>query len=288
MAQNRLTQHQPSAFNEEVALLPTKSASPIKIGNGSPGAQPALAADNGRVEQERPGSQRGSPRHTAGTTVANNGQSPKEHKGLADESTLASPQAETNASPTAPAESAGTANVLSAAVQHASQGSPKAEDGVNDPTQSGPADSVQELSAHSQSAEPGKVSSPPSSPVKQAIPFSSQANTESPAAAVPVEMQRAASLHQTAAASSSGRDAMQPQASLPVDSHARAAAVAEAIKRASQASEPEQAATQGMVQPLKCLQSCQYVYIQYNCSLAVSKCCCIHPQSTNVDLLWDI
>ena len=257
MTQTSLTQHQPPAFDEELALSPTKSASPVEIGNGSPGAQSALAAGTGRAEQVRPGSQHGSPRHTAGTTVANNGQSPKDHKGPADEYISASPQAETNASPIVSAEPAGTANVPSADVWHASQDVNKIEDGINDPSQSAPADNVQdqESSAHSQSAEPGKVSTPPSSPVKQAIPFSSQANTkrpEAPAAAAPAEIQRAASLHQAATASSSGRDAMQPQASLPVDSHARAAAVAEAIKRASQAIEPDQAATQGVVQPPKC------------------------------------
>ena len=250
MTQTSLTQHQPPAFDKEVALSLNKSASPVKTGNGSPGAQSAHAADTGRAEQVQSGSQHDSPRHTAGMTATNSSQSPKDHKGPADELTPASPLLETNASPTASAEPADAANPPSANVLHASQDLSKGEDGIKDPPQSGTADSVQdqqEVSAHSQSAESGelKVSSPPSSPVKQAIPFSSQANTESAEAAAPADIQRVASLHQTIADSSVRTDAMQPQAPLPVDSYARAAAVAEAIKRASQASEPDQTATQG-------------------------------------------
>lgn len=258
MTQARLTQHQPPAFKEEAAPSPTRSVSPAKIGNGSPGAKSALAADTSRAEQMQPGRQHASPRHTAGTTVTNNGQSPKEHKGPADESMPASPQAETNASPVTLAEPGGIANAPSAHVLPASQDFSKAEDGIHDPSQSGTADIVQnqqDTSSHSRSAEAGEceVSSPASSPVKQAIPVSSQAITESREAAAPADIQRAASLHQNAAASSSGRDVMQPQASLPVDSHAQAAAVAEAIKGAARASQPEQAATQGTVQLLYCL-----------------------------------
>lgn len=267
MTQTRLTQHQPPPFNEEAAPSPIRSASPVKIGNGSPGAESALAADTARAEQMQPARQHASPRHTAGTAVTNNGQSPKERQGPAVESIPTSAQAETNASPTASAEPGGTANAHSADVLHVSQDFSKGEDGTLDPSHLGPADSVQnqqDSSSHSQSAEAGEleVSSTPSSPVKQAIPFSSQAETESPEAAAPADIQRAALLRQTAAASSSGRDVMQPQASLPVDLDARAAAVAEAIKGAARASEPEKAATQGTVQLLYCLQSCWYVHNQ--------------------------
>ena len=277
MTQTSLTQHQPQAFDEEVALSPTKSASTVKIGNGSPGAQSALPADTGRAYQVQSTSQHDSPRRTAGGIATNSGQSSKDHQGPADELIPASRQAE--ASPTASAEPAGIANAPSVNVLHTSQDLSK--DDINNGSQSDTADSVQnqqKSSGHSRSAEAGalKVPSPPSSPVKQDIPFKSQGNAKSPKAAAPEDIERAASSPATAA-SSIGRDAMQPQALLPADSHARAAAVADAIKRASQAIEPEQTATQGKVQPMYCLQSCRYVHIQLGCIKVL-----LHPPTEHI------
>lgn len=209
----------------------------------------------------------------AGTNVTNSSQSLEMQKEPTDNPIPASPKADTDAMPTASAEP-----VPSDSVVHASQDSPEVEDSVDNPPQSGVADTVQghqASSAQSQPAEAGELEV--SSPVKQAIPFSSQANTEIPAAVAPADAERATSLQLTAAPSSSGRDAMQPQASLPADSQARAAAVAEAIKRASRASEPEQAATQGMVQPSYCFKSCKCMYLYLlHMYPAVTLCSCIN------------
>lgn len=253
---------QPPAFDEEVMVSPTKSVSSSKIGNGSPGAQSAFSANTDRAEQMQSGSHHGSLGHMAGTNVTNSSQFWAEQKEPTDELIPGSPKADTDASPTASAEP-----VPSDSVVHASQDSLEVEHGVDNQPQSGVADSVQDHqapSAQSQPAEAGEVQvSPPSSPVQQAVPFSSQANTESPAAVAPADAEKATSLQLTEAASTSGRGAMQSQASLPADSQARAAAVAEAIKRASRASEPEQAATQGTVQPSYCFKSCKCMYICY-------------------------
>lgn len=252
---------QPPAFDEAVTVSPTKSVSSGKIGNGSPGAQSASSANTAGAEQVQSGNHQGSLGHMRGIVVSNSSQSLEEQKEPTDEPIPASPKADTDATPTASAEP-----VPSDSIVHASQSSTEVEDGVNNSPQPDAADSVQDYqasSAQSQSADARELRvSPPSSPVKQAIPFSSQANVE---AAAPADAERATSLQLTAAASTSGRDAMQPQASLPADSQARAAAVAEAIKRASRASEPEQAATQGMVQPSYCFKSCKcrYLYLSH-------------------------
>ena len=299
---------QTPAFDEEVTVSLTKSVSPVKIGNGSPGAHSASSANTDRAEQVHFGSHQDSLGQMAGTDVTNSSQSSEEQKEPTDNPIPASPKADTDATPTASAEP-----LPSDSVVHASQDSPEVEDGVGNQPQSGVGDIVQGLQASSAESQPAEARelevSPPSSPVKQAIPFSSQAYTESPEAVAPADAERATSLQLTAALSTSGRDAMQPQASLPVDSQARAAAVAEAIKRASRASEPEKAATQGMVQPSNCFKSCKckYVFLLHvypacpsvavlpqdmcksrECSrawLGPPMCCCIRQSSTSVDLV---
>ena len=265
MTQTRAAQQQPPTL-EEVTLSPTKSASSVKIENGSPGAPSAPTADTGRAEQVQSGTQHGSPRHDAGTTTANNGHSPRDRKEPTDESIPGSPHTQSNADLTPSGAPASTASAASDDEMHAAQEPSNTEDAGKGPLQSNAGDMGQDqqpASAHSQSVElfNAKVS-PSSSPVTQAIPFSSQGNTDSPEAAAPADIQRAASPHPTVAPRS-GRDAMDSQVSLPGDSHARAAAVAEAIRRASQASEPEQGTTKGRVQwsigllqELSCIRGC--------------------------------
>ncbi|KAL3143881.1 hypothetical protein ABBQ32_003696 [Trebouxia sp. C0010 RCD-2024] len=243
MTHSKPSQQQPPAFDGEVAISSASPTSPVKTGNGSPGAQSASSADTGGAEPVPSGAQQGPSGHNGGPIVID-GQSPKEVRAPTNEMTPSSPPAQPNANPSM---SAAPASMSSASADDALQDSSATEDLPSDPPQPIAADSTQDQQPSAARSQPFTRADPhinPSSAIKQAIPFSSQASTDGPQAAAPVAIQRAASLHHTTAASSSGKDAMQSQASLPGDSHARAAAVAEAIKRASQASESEQAAPQ--------------------------------------------
>lgn len=258
MTQSKPSQQQRPAFDDEVGVSPASPTSLVKTGNGSPSAHSASSADTGGAEPVASGAQQGSSGHNGGTIITD-GQSPTKARAPTDEMTPSSPLAQPNA---IPLTSAGPASIASASADDALQDSSATEGLPSDPPQPIAADSVQDQqlsAARSQPVTRADLHIPPSSPVKQTIPFSSQADTDSPQAAAPVAVQRAASLHHTAAASSSGRDAVQSQASLPGDSYARAAAVAEAIKRASQASAPEQAALQSGCNETKALPRQQHL-----------------------------
>lgn len=267
LPQATAAQLQSSALDDDVTPSPVKSASSVKVGNGSPDTESLLAAQSPHLEQAPTSdTQVDSPEGFVGKAVANNGEMRDVQESSEDEPKAASPHspdASLAATATLKVDAIATSANETPIIQESP--SPTFDVVVAGQTTGPSSDSVEDpqgSSSRSQLAQPADIVSAPESPVRHAIPFASHTTAQQPTAAVPAQhtqpdehssqadtaaaLQGAASLPQPAASSSSGRHALQPQASLSGDSHARAAAVAEAIKRAAQAIEPEQTAMQGV------------------------------------------
>ena len=271
MSQATAAQLQPSAPDEDVTPSPAKSASSVKMGDGSRGTESLPAAQSPHSDQAHVSeTQVDCPEDKASKAVANNGKSPKAQEPSEGESEPAIPHQSPDASVAADPAPKDTAVAMVANEMPTTQESASpSKDMVVTGQMPGPtSERVQDpqgSSARSPLAQSAELVSAPQSLVRHAIPFTSHTTAQQSTVAVPVDIKNAqpdeqssqagtaaglhgaASLPQPAAPPSSGQDALQPQASLPGDSHARAAAVAEAIKRAAQAIEPEQGATQGAV-----------------------------------------
>ena len=274
MTQATTAQLQSPVLDEDIEPSSVEPVSPVEVGNGSPGAASSLLGNNPTATPPQPsGSPGGSPSHAAGKAITPNGKSPKEVGQPEDNSSPGSARTQSDMGHTAEVELPLAASNALGRKQPANQDSLDTTSDVEhtDHPQAATdhiAQSQQPLSARSQQAEAAFPLPATGSPAAGAELLPSQAVT-SPltAAAYTVKqddnwiqqpsstngsdtaagLQGVASPPEPAAASSSKQHVMQSQGTLPAPSHAQAAAVAEAIKRAAQASEAEQAAAPGVL-----------------------------------------